>query len=180
MLRFALPAIIALAGLGGGVGAAMLLRPSPEAETPLAAAGPCGDIDPTAEPVEESTASHDAPKAGAATPVPADPSEYVELGEQFVVPVIEDGRVAALVVLTLSVEIAPGFEPEIQAHKPKLRDLFLAELLAHANLGGFRGTFTANGAMDRLRRALRESGQARMGSDLRDVLILDINRQELS
>jgi hypothetical protein len=68
----------------------------------------------------------------------------------------------------------------VQAHRPKLRDLFLRDLLDHANQGGFEGTFTADGTMERLRRALRETGQHAMGTDLRDVLILDINRQELA
>ena len=187
MMRLLLPLVIALVGLGGGIGAAMFLRPGPDADMQEdAALGPCGDVGMAEMAGTEHEEGLDGDsQAGDAAAVPVrdiqtDPSAYVELGDQFVVPVVEDGNVAALVVLTLSVEIAPGFDAEINAHQPKLRDLFLRELLDHANLGGFRGSFTSNGTLDRLRRALRETGQQAMGSDLRDVLILDINRQEMS
>lgn len=182
MMRLLIPVIIALVGLGGGVGAAIFLRPPPEpAGAVEAAPTPCGDTgtemameghggegDHGVEPHTEDSEAH------------IGDSEYTELGDQFVVPVVEDGSVQALVVLTLSVETDPGFGDEILAHAPKLRDVFLRELLDHANLGGFKGTFTSNGTLDRLRTALRESGKKVMGGELRDVLILDINRQELS
>lgn len=185
MKRLLLPIVIALVGLGGGVGAAIMLRPDPVDEA--AAEGlmcSCTDLEHLA--LMEKEADEMAMKEEMAEKEAMDEeegyddsSEYVELGEQFVVPVVEEGSVIALVVMTLSVEIAPGFANEVNAHRPKLRDLFLRELLDHANLGGFRGSFTSNGTLDRLRRALRERGQRAMGEDLRDILILDINRQEM-
>lgn len=174
MIRFVIPALIALLGLGGGVGAAIYLRDRPvpvgeiEEHRP-----PCGDIEGNTGQVDP---AHHGDAAGGEG---MSDSEYTEMGEQFVVPVVQEGRVKALVVLSLSVETAPGFGIEIQAHAPKLRDVFLRELLNHSNQGGFEGTFTSNGTMDRLNTALREAGRNTMGDQLRDVLILDINRQEL-
>lgn len=180
MIRLLLPVLLALLGLGGGVGAGIMLRPAPE---PMAEEIDESEMakDPDAE--EDHTDAEEHAEAEAEAEEEEDiitgDSEYTKMGEPFVVPVLSDGSVAALVVMSLSVENAPGFGDEIMAHAPKLRDVFLREMLDHANLGGFRGSFTSNGTMDRLRRALRETGKKAMGENLRDVLILDINRQEL-
>jgi hypothetical protein len=91
---------------------------------------------------------------------------------------VEKGEVSALVVLSLSLEIAPGQTEAAYTREPKLRDGFLRVLLDHANAGGFQGTFTSNGTMDNLRRALVEKGREELGNALVDVLIQDINRQD--
>lgn len=180
MMRLLIPVVIALLGLGGGVGAAVFLRPDAmPAGDVQAALSPCGEGG--SEMAEDTATGHEADGAHnqAHSPGSRD-SQYTALGDQFVVPVVNAGSVEALVILSLSVETAPGFGDEIVAHTPKLRDLFLRELLDHANLGGFQDTFTSNGTLDRLRVALREAGQNEMGHEFRDVLILDINRQEMS
>ena len=51
-------------------------------------------------------------------------------------------------------------------------------LFDHANAGGFAGGFTGEGPIEELRAALRESARAVLGPDARDVLILDIARQD--
>ena len=68
--------------------------------------------------------------------------EYVKLNNQFVVPVVEDGRVAAMVVLSLSLEVEAGNTEAVYQREPKLRDAFLQVLFDHANVGGFCGSFT--------------------------------------
>ncbi|RVV97964.1 flagellar basal body-associated FliL family protein [Mesobaculum littorinae] len=170
MLGKLVPLVLALVGLGAGVGAGIALRPAPHDD--VAAIGPCGDLGPeavtqVAEAVEE-------------PPAPDPTTEFVDLSNQFVVPDIEDGAVSALVVVTLSLEVAQGMSEVVLAREPKVRDAFLRVLLDHANAGGFRGAFTANGTMERLRAALTEVAIAELGDPLRDVLILDINRQEMT
>lgn len=122
------------------------------------------------------------PAAEAAAPVPPPaPVErnYVKLANQFVVPVMEGGRVGSLVVLSLSLETAQTGGESIFAMEPKLRDEFLRVLFDHANSGGFRGTFTEGGRLDPLRRALLEAAQQVLGAQgLTDVLITDIVRQD--
>ena len=106
---------------------------------------------------------------------------YVKLDSQFVVPVIEDGRTISLVVLALSLEVEPGAgaREAVFAREPKLRDALLRVMFDHANAGGFSGGFTAEARIEGLRDALRESARAVLGPGLRDVLILDIARQEV-
>lgn len=167
MMRLLLPLLFALIGLGAGIGAALALRPAPEPEAALMP-NPCGP---------EAAAPPPAPDATPAEPDPT--TEFVKLPNQFVVPVVEDGAVVSLVVMSLSVEVPRGEGDAVLAREPRLRDGFLRVLLDHANSGGFRGAFTANGTMDRLRGALLETARRELGELARNVLILDINRQDM-
>lgn len=109
---------------------------------------------------------------------PEVPPEYVKLNNQFVVPVLDKGRVAAMVILSLSLEIAPGQSEMVYEREPKLRDLFLQVLFDHANSGGFRGSFTDGDNMITLRKALREAAVTVLPDIARDVLIVEIVRQD--
>ncbi|MDZ4093318.1 MAG: flagellar basal body-associated FliL family protein [Paracoccaceae bacterium] len=150
MMRKFIPIILVLFGLAAGVGAGAFLRPAPEV-------------------TEEKEAE---------TLAPAHPPDYVKINNQFVVPVVEGGRVSAMVILSLSLEVTQGSTEAIYAKEPKLRDGFLQVLFDHANAGGFRGTFTDGANLVILRSALLEAAQKVMGNIVSDVLIVDIARQD--
>lgn len=159
IVRF-LPFVLPLLGLGAGVAAGFVLRPA-------------------AEPAADSAAAPDA-ATEAAKPDEDDgtPPEYAKINNQFVVPVLEGGRVVSMVVLSLSIEIPAGGAQSVYDREPKLRDSFLRVLFDHANAGGFRGSFTDGSTMVLLRRALVEAARAVLGDTARDVLITDIVRQD--
>jgi flagellar FliL protein len=173
MLRKLFPVILGLAGLGVGVGAGIALRPEagsgPEADAEAngAAAAPSHD----AEGGEEATDSGHAEGEGSGP-------DYVKLNNQFVVPVVRDGRVAAMVVLSLSLEVEPGNTEAVYQREPKLRDVFLQVLFDHANVGGFSGSFTDGSNLIVLRTSLKEAAALVLGTSVRDVLITDIARQD--
>jgi flagellar protein FliL len=144
------PLILALVGLGAGIGAGVVLRPSAAAE----------------DHAETTEAEH------------KEPPEYVKLSNQFVIPVVEDGQVAALVVVSLSLEVKTGSTETVFAREPKLRDVFLQVLFDHANAGGFRGSFTDGSNLVVLRQALKEVAMQVLGDIITDVLIVDIARQD--
>ena len=160
-MRKILPIILAVLGLGGGAGAGFFLRPAPDPGTQPAAAGH------EAEPGGEEGGEHEAGEP-----------EYVKMNNQFVVPVVEKGRVAAMVVLSLSVEVEAGNTEAIYQREPKLRDAFLQVLFDHANVGGFSGSFTDGTNLLTLRTSLKEAGGLILGPVIRDVLITDIARQD--
>lgn len=156
-----LPLLLALLGLGAGVGAGVALKPADGV-----AANPCG----------ETETAPSAPEFKSAPAVLA--HDYVKLNNQFIVPVLNDGRIKALVVLTLSLEVVKGGSEQVFAREPKLRDAFLRVLIDHANAGGFDGEFTSNGNMAHLRDALNNSAKAVMKDVVTEVLIVDIVRQD--
>ena len=154
-----LPLILLLVGIGAGVGAGVFLRPEPE------------PIPHTDDPVEtaDSTVAEDAESDVE--------HEYVKMNNQFVVPVVKEDSVQALVVMSLSVEVPAGQKDAIYSREPKLRDSFLQVLFDHANVGGFDGAFTNANNLAVLRAALREAAQKDMGDQITDVLIVEIARQ---
>ncbi len=161
-MRKLLPIILIVLGIAGGAGAGFFLKPKP-ADIVL---DPCGD-QPETEMVKK------APEE-----VLPEDKDYVKLNNQFVIPVVGDDRVQALVVLSLSVEVQAGQREIVFSREPKLRDVFLQELFNHANTGGFRGAFTNSNNMEVLRMALTEAGSQVLGEVLLDVLITDIARQD--
>ncbi len=119
------------------------------------------------------------PAVAAAAPLPApEPTEAARLSNQFVVPVVRDDRVAAMVVMALSIEVAAGTTSTVFENEPKLRDALLLVLFDHANAGGFDGPFTELSNLETLRSALREAARAELGDIVVDVLISDLARQD--
>ncbi len=179
MFRKILPILLAIVGLGSGVGAGLFLRPVAK-QDPHAASG-------LAEHAVEAPALEDAHGEVAAgedqsSDDPPDHAEggpeYVKMNNQFVIPVVEGGRVDALVVLTLSLEVESGNTEAVYLREPKLRDAFLQVMFDHANVGGFSGTFTDGSNLIVLRTSLKEAAAMILGTMVHDVLITDIARQD--
>ena len=176
-MRLLLPLVLALIGAGAGVGAGLYLRPAPEVPADTAAGdAAAGDTGPDAAGAEDGDGADDAP------PEPDYPglgqTDFVRMSNQFVVPVLDQGAISALVVLSLSLETAPGMREMVFVREPKLRDAFLQVLFDHANAGAFDGNFTASARIETLRRRLREAARPILGRDVYDVLITDIARQD--
>ncbi len=174
MIRMLLPIVFLLLGLGAGVGAGLFLGQSAEpvpdvARTEGAPEGESSDAE--AEPQLP-------PGDGVFVTEASSVTEYVRLHNQFIVPVVRDGSVRSLVVMALTVEIESSQSDAVFRHEPRLRDSFLRVLFAHANAGGFDNAFTEAASMDPLRRGLRNAAASVLGEGVRDVLIVDITRQD--
>lgn len=169
MLAKLLPILLAVTGLGAGVGAGMVLRPVPK-QMAMSMEHPCGD---------GAMAEMDK-KMSKDMPAEEDPTafDFVRLNNQFVVPVVSDSRVTSLVVLSLTIQAASGETENIFQMEPKLRDMLLQVMFDHANSGGFDGPFTEAARMRILRSALVEAAQRIAGDIVSDVLITNVVRQD--
>lgn len=171
-----LPLLLALIGLGGGMGAGLMLRPA----APPPEEGTAVEGEATAE-GEAPAEGEDATAEGEGEEGEADPAtapEYVKMSNQFVIPVVSEGEVASMVLLSLSLEVKAGGTEQTYSIEPKLRDAFLQVLFDHANSGGFAGSFTDGANLVVLRRALLEVARKTTGDLVLDVLISDITRQD--
>ncbi len=157
-MKLVLPLVLALAGLLIGAGAGWFLRPAP---------------------VPENGVAQDAPEMRA-TPAPAEAGarDTLRLPNQFLVPVIADGRMRALVVIGLALELREDHDVSMDRHEARLRAAFLQAMFDHANLGGFDGMFTRGEVLQALQRTLRDIARAELGEQVLDVLITDLVRQE--
>jgi len=166
-----LPIILGLVGLGAGVGAGIALRPDPAPSTIASEEEAC-----QADCPNEEAASNAPSEDGEATD--GSNSDFVKMNNQFVIPIVTDEKVIALVVMSLSLELIVGGAGVFYQREPKLRDAFLQVLFDHANSGGFDGKFTEGRKMNNLRAALLETARKVMGDTIKDVLVTDILRQD--
>lgn len=185
MIRKFIPVLLGLLGLGIGVGAGLFLRPATYATDEVKTAEPDSSSEANAEQAAETLpeakagkAEEDATKNAAAPETGVTGPEYVKLSNQFVIPVVEQGKVVSMVILALTLEVGEGTGEAVYAREPKLRDGFLQVLFDHANSGGFNGSFTDGSNLVLLRRALLEAAQTAIGPNVTDVLISDIARQD--
>jgi flagellar basal body-associated protein FliL len=157
-LGLIIPVVALVVGVAAGAGGALFLAEAPPPE----------------ETEDAEAASEETPPARE----PGAPTEFAQLGSQFVVPVLTDGTVRALVLVSVTLEVTEGATAEVHALEPRIRDAFLQVLFDHANAGGFDDRFTQSDRMSLLRFGLREAAQRLLGPILLDVLIVDIVRQE--
>lgn len=167
-----LPILLVLLGVVAGAGAGMFLHPA-------------------AEQSAETADAHDAEAAADGAHAEAPPAEghdhgasaeggheYVKLNNQFIVPLIENGEMAAMVLLSLSLEVTAGSKETVFAVEPRLRDTYLRVMFDHANAGGFDGAYTDRSKLDVLRATLAEVTRPLLGERIIDVLIEEIVRQD--
>lgn len=167
-MKMLIPIVMLLVGTGAGVGAGIFLRPAAPDHPEVTEESHADE--PTAEPATESASEDSLSAVG---------KEYVKLSNQFVVPIVRDKRVAAMVVMTLSIEVAQGNGQLVYDTEPKLRDEFLSVLFDHAAIGGFEGQFTNTNNLDVIRRNLSQKAKAVLGEGVAyDVLIFEIARQD--
>ncbi len=109
---------------------------------------------------------------------PSVPTVSMPLPEQFFVPIVRNGSLRAVMVLSLGLEVVEARVEALHAREFQLRDAMLRALMIHANTGGFDGNFTAEPRLDLLGAILLEATRKVAGEDVRRILIGDIARQE--
>ncbi|OZA16808.1 MAG: hypothetical protein B7Y02_02830, partial [Rhodobacterales bacterium 17-64-5] len=103
MIRKLFPLIIGCFGLGGGIAAGVMLRPAPAEDRGMTADAEAGDTAAGEYSAADGAAGTETGKGqkdgdldagrGEETGAP----EYVKLNNQFIVPVVDEGRVASMV-----------------------------------------------------------------------------------
>jgi hypothetical protein len=176
-MKLLLPILLAVIGLVGGAAAGWFLKPAPPAEeTCLDENGAPMDPEICAEKKAEEE------DAALAEPAPAEPDgpppEFFRFDRPFVVPVMADQRVGSLIVASLSLEVETGKLDAVNGREPRIRDAMLRVMFDHAYEGGFNGDFTADYVMKDLRRNLLTAARKVAGSAVRDVLVIEIFRQD--
>lgn len=185
MIAKLLPVVLALVGSGAGIGTGLFLRPPPaavEAKSDDASSSKEEHEDTHADDHAKEKDDHGSTDDHSGKDdhgEKSDGPEYVEMSNQFVIPVVSDENLSSLMILSLSLEVAAGQQEKVFSYEPKLRDSFMQVMFDHANTGGFSGAFTDASTLGSLRTALREVAQRDVGvKNVMDVLILEIARQD--
>ncbi len=170
-----IPIAFLILGMAAGAAAALFLEKPDVSAAEQAAADGNTPLEEGERKYASENGKDGPPKSGKDGPAQ---KEYVRLANQFVVPVVERGEIRSLVLLTLSIETAPGHQEEIFSKQPKLRDSFLEVLFDYSNTGGFAGTFTNTSALQSLKSELTAVARRELGDFVEAVLIEDIMRQD--
>lgn len=161
MLKKLLPFISLLLGLAAGGAAAVVLAPAHEEQGAVA--------------------EHEDADAQHTDDVHSDEqseTEIVKLPNQFVVPVILDNRVRAMVILTVAIEVEAGMGDAVRLLEPKLRDTFLTELFNLAAIDGFKDELITRQTLELVKSALTQRANEVLGTQDLTVLITDMARQD--
>lgn len=118
-------------------------------------------------------------KGGHGEPAPkAGGSMYYKFSRQFIVPVVDGSSIDSLVILDLNLEIEPGLSEDAYALEPKIRDSLMTELLALSNEGRFESRLTDPANYAEIRARLLAAARVVMPKGVKEVLILDMARQD--
>ncbi len=168
MIKKLLPVIFLVTGTGAGIGAGTFLG---SGETKKETEG-TEKVEKAEKETKEKPAKDKGKKGEGGG------FDYLKLTKQFVVPIVEDEEISALVTMSLSLEANSAITETFYAIEPKLRDGFLQVLFDHANTGGFDGAFTHSDNLSTLRKSLLEVAKKDLGDDVSKVLIMSISRQD--
>ncbi len=179
-----LPVILAIIGLAAGTGAGLVFKPSTDPVHTELSCGCSDGADVSDHATDDATddATDHATTAGSGhdeSDKPVGSREYVKLNNQFIVPVVEAKKVTSLVVISLSLEVRQGRKETVYSREPRLRDALLQAMFAHANAGGFHGSFTSGEKMNDLRSSLDAAAIRVLGDIATKVLVTDIVRQDV-
>jgi len=87
-------------------------------------------------------------------------------------------EIEALVIMNLNFELESDAPENLYSFEPKLRDAIVRELLTLSDRGIFGEDMTTPKNYETLRSTLLEAGQRVVQDGIKDVLILDIARQD--
>lgn len=108
----------------------------------------------------------------------ADEISYLKFKRQFVVPVMQDGTIQALVIMNFNLVLDDHAPDNVFSYEPKLRDALTRELLGLSNAGIFGENLTSAASYETMREKLLTASRAVVKEGISDILILDVARQE--
>ncbi|WP_291078862.1 flagellar basal body-associated FliL family protein [Hyphomonas sp.] len=171
-----IPSLVAILAIVLGGGAAHFLK-SGSGETSHAAAEKSdshGEAKPEKKKKEKAHGKTDKHGSGDAEDV-----TYYKFSREFVVPMIEDDRVQSLVILNLNLEVDTAISSELFSKEPVLRDNIMTTLVKLSSGGRTLNSITDVENYETLRSMILANLQNEVPEGIRNVLILDMARQDL-
>lgn len=104
--------------------------------------------------------------------------EYLNFKRQFVVPVVNNDAVDALILLNIGIETPAGKRDDMYRLEPRFRDAFIRELLQLSDSGYFDSELTSSATYEVIRETLYRAASEINNEGVSDVLILDLSRQD--
>ncbi len=104
---------------------------------------------------------------------------YFKFSREFVVPIIRNERVESLVILNLNIEADADISQQLFSMEPKLRDNIMSTLITLSNDGTTFESITDVESYESVRALVLMNLRNVVASGIRNVLIVDMARQDL-
>lgn len=121
-------------------------------------------------------------KSGTKEGEPGDTAEaviYYKFTREFVVPIIRNGRVSSLVILNLNLEADASMERKLFDMEPKIRDNIMTTLITLSNDGTTFESMTSVKNYEAIRSAVLMNLGSVVKDGIRNVLIVDLAKQDI-
>lgn len=105
-------------------------------------------------------------------------TDFIKFKRQFVVPVLKDNAVDALILINLALEVPARERDEMFRLEPRFRDAFIRELLQLSDDGYFDQELTSSDTYEILRETLSRAASDISDGGVNKILILDLSRQD--
>lgn len=105
-------------------------------------------------------------------------TDFINFKRQFVVPVLKDNAVDALILINLALEVPASERDNMFRLEPRFRDAFIRELLQLSDDGYFDQELTSSDTYEILRETLSRAANDISDGGVNKVLILDLSRQD--
>lgn len=103
---------------------------------------------------------------------------YFNFRRNFIVPVVDDQRVRALILINVSIEMNESGIEDAQAREPNIRDAFMKTLLAMSHEGMFNQDITNPDVYSEVQARLLETAKLNVDESVRSILLVDYARQD--
>lgn len=103
---------------------------------------------------------------------------YLDFRRNFIIPVMGDNRVDALVLLTFSVEMEADKIEEARTREPRIRDAFMKQLLSLSHEGVFNQDITDPDVYNVIQERLLETAREVVDENVKSILLVDFARQD--
>ncbi|MGB3627517.1 MAG: hypothetical protein WA989_16935, partial [Henriciella sp.] len=104
---------------------------------------------------------------------------YHNFTREFVVPIIRNEQVVSLVILNLNLEVDNSISGKLFSMEPKLRDNIMTTLIGISNDGKTFNSMTEIENYEYIRATVLKNLQDKVATEIRNVLIMDMARQDL-
>lgn len=104
---------------------------------------------------------------------------YFKFSREFVVPIMSDGSVRALVILHIQLEVDSEIASSLFSMEPKLRDNIMATLIEISHDGKLFDNLTDPEAYESIRALVLEGLREVKSEGIENILIVDLARQDL-
>ncbi len=108
-----------------------------------------------------------------------DANIYFKFTREFIVPLMKEGQVDALIIININLEADPSLSQTLFSLEPKLRDNIMTTLIGLSNDGVTFETMTDVDSYETLRSTILMNLQTVVATGVENVLILDMAKQDV-